>query len=395
MIDEALWKRELLDWLLGRLSKQKSAGDIAPHTDNLVHRPIALWWMLEGKRYGFLDGAIAQNWPSVAAHVRSLLATYNADWRESERPLGEVDWTRTMTRAVGSTRPLYVSQASRAGLLDEERAALLGWAAWISDEWRQYAAEFALPDMSATSDLPKSGRDAGTPLQRWAHVARRSKWPFLRFVVAESLRVLLEPQELDQLPLPADRPTLFELLCLKRIAQSLVPDAARIRWLTNSGDNEIQVGPLRCQFQRSLGRERVLAYGGYEPELAEAIRSFDVSVPARTDVWVRFGSPINGFEGILVEAKSGTQEYGAAVEQLRVYRNTIRAHSRGRLLVWGITETGCLRAGGEELIRRQTSGVGCPDVWAFSGPDDVARVLAVCELAGPRAVDDHPASGPY
>ncbi len=306
MTDEVAWQRELRDWLLGRLSKQKSAGGIEPQTEHLTHRPIALWWMLEGKRYPYLGGVLAESWASVGAQIRALLATYNAEWQESERPLGEVDWARTMARTAGSSRPVYVCRASRAGLLGEERAALLGWAGWIAGEWRLHATEFGLPDSEAADQLPVPASVLGPPpLQRWAHVARRSRWPFLRLVVAESLRVLLEPQELDKLPLPADRATLFELLCLKRIAHALAPEASRMRWLTSAEDNEVHVGQLRCQFQRSLGREQVLAHGGYEGDLAAVLRGFGVAVPARTDVWVRFRTPINGFDGILVEAKSG------------------------------------------------------------------------------------------
>ena len=56
-------------------------------------------------------------------------------------------------------------------------------------------------------------------LRQWAHVTRRSRWPLLRDVVAETLRTVFEPDALDHVPLPTDHATLFELLCLVRIAR--------------------------------------------------------------------------------------------------------------------------------------------------------------------------------
>lgn len=384
MSDETVWQDELREWLLGRLGIGAEVGPVVATVDDLRAPPIRRWWMLEGKTYAFLNGSLASSWSHLVRSVRQLLATTNPEWRELERPEGEVDWLQTMAAAVTRSSPAFVCRSSKPGLLGEERATLLGWLGWLALEWQAHAKDFGL---DATAVAPLAALAAvlvevapHSRLQRWAHVARRSRWPLLRLVVAESLRVYLEPQELERLPLPADRATLFELICLKRVAVALSEKSSAmrmVRWLTQTEDNELSVGALRCRFQRGLPASCVQA--AYEPGLAAAIRCFEVGVPSRPDVWIRFATPLNGFRGILIEAKSGSQTSSAAIEQLRVYRAAIRSVEPGRVLAWGVLEQGQFSNSHAHFVAAQTA-TDEDTVWAFSGYGQVQEVLRAAGL---------------
>ncbi len=380
---EAAWERELRDWLLGRLSRHRSTGGIALQGDELRHPPIARWWLFEGKQFPYLGGALAANWERVIGQARALLDTYNATWREESRPNGEIDWGQTLTRQITSPGRTFITRASQAGLTAEERAALLGWGTWLAGEWRLHAGTFSPDTVGGADALPRLQElTQSVNLQRCAHVARRSRWPFLRLVVAESLRVYLEPQELDQLPLPQDRATLFELVCLKRIACALADDPPAmtgVQWLTPDASNRIRVGSVTGQYQKTFGKNEVLERG-YPADLAEAIRLFGLSVHERADLTFSLPEPCNGFTCILVEAKSGDEPPSAAVEQLRVYRETIRPSVAGRMLIWGITEKRNTVATIEQAISKQLRN-GNGDVWAFSTADEVELVLKACGLS--------------
>lgn len=380
---EAAWEQELRDWLLGRLSKQRSIDGIALQRDELRHPPIARWWLFEGKHFPYLEGALAANWERVIGQARALLSTYNATWREETRPNGEIDWMQTLTRQITSPGRTFITRASQAGLTVEERAALLGWGTWLAGEWLSHAGMFSPETVGLADTLPQLQDAAQSAnLQRWAHVARRSRWPFLRLVVAESLRVYLEPQELDQLPLPQDRATLFELVCLKRVACLLADDAPAmtgVQWLTPDASNRIQVGSVKCQYQRAFGQLSVLQRA-YPADLAEAIRLFGLSVHERADLVFSLREPRNGFTCVLVEAKSGKQSAADSIEQLRVYRETIRPSVAGRMLIWGVTEKRDVVVAVEEAITQQLEG-GSADVWAFSTADEIEQVLEAIGLS--------------
>ena len=182
-------------------------------------------------------------------------------------------------------------------------------------------------------------------LRRIAHVARRSRWPLLRNIVAESIRCVLEPQELDKLPLPSeeDYSTLFELVCMVRILKEIKPTPGCIRWMDNyQGNNRVELpGVLTLFFQHSIKAHHLQDSDSIEAGLKKALNRHKI-MPARdADGWFEFDEDqdCRGFNGILVEAKSGiTQDFRDAVPQLRIYRSALNPSEKQRLLVWGIVE---------------------------------------------------------
>ena len=209
------WAREIRDFLLGRLSKQQTSERLPGlHAVELEHLPVRRWWTFEGKRYGPLGGTLAQNWDWVVKSAWRLREMFNPRLRLSNRPDGVVDWGQTLARGPQKLLPEYVVRSSGIGLNEEEDATLRGWARWINLEWTEYTRAIGIdsnvPWLNFAADW--QGHFTVEQLRRWAHISRRSRWPLLRGVVAETLRPLLEPDELDRIPLPALPEKLFELL---------------------------------------------------------------------------------------------------------------------------------------------------------------------------------------
>ena len=390
------WSREIRDYLLGRLAAgQQSVPLPGRQTQRLRHAPIRRWWIFEGKRYASVNGTLASRWVDVTRAARLLELTFNPRLRLSERPDGPVDWGHTLARGLWGPHPEYVLQSSAVGLGPEEHAALRGWMRWISAEWAPYSARFGITLPAATraafellSDHEGQTRITVEQLRRWLHVARRSRWPLFRDVVAETLRTLFEPEALDRIPLPTDRATLFELLCLVRIAIQIAAPPDELRWLDlELTENMLRLEGTTCWYQRTLDRDSVLATPDFEQGLAEAVPVFRLGVPQRVDLVFEFESPRRGIDGLIIEAKSGTQGFDASVAQLRVYRNARPRRVGTRYLVWGIVEqaeSGTITDSQLDWLRRKIEG-GEGDVWAFSTVDSIEAVL---ELLGgaPEAV---------
>lgn len=389
----AEWAEEIRTYLLGRMSRMQAAGVLPePKSAELVP-PVLRWWVFEGKRYRGVAGPLAGAWAELALRFRALLATFNPRLRVTDHPDGNVDWPRTLARAGGKLSE-YVTAASATGLSEAELQAVQGWVGWIAGHWRRYAEKVGLPNPGRIDALLACGSNAadGSPASRerlrtWAHTTRRSRWPLLRDVVAESLRCELEPEELDKLPLPTDRAALFELLCLVRIAAHVSPFPGDIRWVdAELSGNAVVIPGATLRYQLVLGSDAVRATLT-EPGLRAGVEQFGVRVPDRIDVLCEFPpTPGNmrGITGILVEAKSGAQEPSHALGQLRVYRETLSRRLPGRILVWGIAEQssqGYLRDNQIEWIGNQVKN-SRDDLWVFSTADDISRVLKAVETAG-------------
>lgn len=390
------WSREICDYLLGRLAASRQPVPLVERqSQQLHHAPVRRWWIFEGKRYASIGGTLASRWLEVIRAARLLERTFNPRLRLSERPDGPVDWGQTLARGFFGPHPEYVMRSSSVGLGPEEHAALRGWMQWISTEWMLYSARFGLTlpvaARTAFEVLADHTRDTSITveqLRRWLHVARRSRWPLLREVVAETVRTVFEPDALDRIPLPTDRATLFELLCLVRIARQVAAPPNDLRWLDlELTENVLKLEGATCWYQQTLERDSVLATPDFAQGLAEVVPVFRLGVPQRVDLVFDFGSPRRGIDGLLVEAKSGNQGFDAAVAQLRVYRTARPRRVGTRYLVWGIveqSESGAITDSQRDWLRRKIDG-GEGDVWVFSTADSIGAVLGLLGGA-PEAV---------
>lgn len=375
----AAYAAEIRAWLIGRFEKNRTAGEIKRAPAELPTPRVLWWWILEGKRYDWLDGSLLDRWPEVLRHAHRLLLTHNPTWRLVESPEGETDWIASTFQSMTSRRPTFVSRASRAGLGSDEREALVGWLTWVVSASSEYPAP---PQTGGFEWAAAQGANIdGRRLRRWAHTAKRSRWPLLRNVVAESLRCVLEPQELDRIPLPSEHARLFELLCLVRVLQGLGDKASHVRWVDkDASENKVQTGSLLCWLQRSLPRQDVLATSTFDG-VREAMELYGVRAPKYVDLWIEFGEPRGGFTGILIEAKSGTQGPDAALLQLLAYYGVLRTRRSGRLLVWGIVETEQPNTEVVLSTARVDPSDSSDDLWVFSSADQIPRVLRTLGLA--------------
>lgn len=383
------WPREIRDYLLGRLAVgQQSIPLPVQQTQQLSHAPIRRWWIFEGKRYPSIEGTLASRWIEVVRAAGLLERTFNPRLKLSERPDGTIDWAHTFARGPVGVHAEYVLRSSGIGLGEEEHAALRGWTRWIAAEWVPYAERFGLTlptpaqrwfEAVAVQDC--QGPASVEQLRRWVYIARRSRWPLLRDLVAETLRVALEPDALDHIPLPIDRPRLFELLCLVRIARRIAPPPDELRWLDlEMTANKLILTGATCWYQQALEREAVLNTPDYEG-LSEVASVFGLRMARHIDLAFDLDPPRHGINGIIVEAKSGSQGFDAAVAQLQVYRRSRPRGANHRYLVWGIVE----KAPGNTITEAQLDWLrreidsGSGDVWAFSAAESIGAVL---ELLG-------------
>jgi hypothetical protein len=377
---EDLWAAEIRDYLLGRLSSKARIDTLEiPQKSELKHIPVRRWWIFEGKQYTPLGGPIAANWDAIIRKAWQLERTFNPRLRLSDRPDCVVDWGYTLARGPRQVQSEFVVRSSGIGLNEDESAALHGWVDWISNEWLEYSHNIGIEAPLDWYGFRVNEAASATParLRRWAHTARRSRWPLLRAVVAESLRPVLEPEELDRIPLPSERETLFELLCLVRIAKCVSPAPRELRWLNaETTDNTIRLEGTTCCYQQSLDRDVVLATSEYAGSLGSAVRAFDVSIPRRIDLAFDFDTTWNGFDGLIVEAKSGSQGYDKTISQLRTYRAARSRRSGSRYLVWGIVED----PEGPDTTREHIATLlehanRTDDLWLFSSAAVIPVVL--------------------
>lgn len=370
---------EIRAYLLGRVSKDRETAHLTSvHPGRLPTSRILDWWIFEGRPYGGLEGSLAANWPVVIRQDRLLRSTYNPTWRAVQLPEGEIDWVATALSSTVTATPEYTCKASRAGLSLEEMQALTGWESWIAGRWRRHVDRLGTPpDAKGEPPWPADQVVELSLLRRWAHVARRSRWPLLRNVVAESLRASFEAEAVDALALPTERARLFELACLVRVLKAISPCPAALRWLdVESERNTVQVPGIRCRYQLHVPKEQVLEAPEYGGGLRQAALRHDLRVPQYVDALFEFEQPRGGFHGILLEAKSGGQEPSEAIWQLKCYRSALRDRLPGPLLVWGVTERP--HSPGSEVLPLRSAGAGAEageDLWIFSGAEGIATGL--------------------
>jgi hypothetical protein len=126
----------------------------------------------------------------------------------------------------------------------------------------------------------------------------------------------------------------------------------------------------------------VLATDEFDHGLRRGVTAFGIRVPRYIDGWLAFDEPRAGVNGILIEAKSGSQGPSAAVYQLKCYRAALRQMTPGPLLVWGIAEEWQDRGvdvGSAALMQRGEDD----DLWVFSTADQIPEIMMALAF-GPR-----------
>ena len=292
------WAGEIRNYLLGGTSLLWRLEFLTnAQTDELSDPPIRLWWTFDAKPYLGLEGPLSKNWDEVLGTISRLVETFNPRLRFSSLPDGVVNWAQTLARGPHRLRQEYVVHSSAPDSLRTSTGAVSGWLRWIRGEWEKYKKELAPTVNWPMSDDNSSASCDMDQLRRWAYIARRSRWPILHGVIAESMGPLLEPQELDRIPLPADEARLFELVCLVRIAQKTAPPPRELRWLTaGNNNNSVALEGVKIHYQQWLDEKRVL--DTYGDELASAIDFFGVRLPRQVDVAFDFLATRSGFDGI-------------------------------------------------------------------------------------------------
>jgi len=227
----AEYSKEIRDYLLGRIGKHTTTGAIQkPKIPDNLPAPVCRWWMFEGKRYNGLEHSLAKSWRKIGLAIQMLMRTFNPRWQLLEVPEGRVDWSKTIIENVGRLSPVFVCDTSSLGLNEDERVALQAWITWILKEWNLYISDVGIPIDSEPIDSilevfskihNQSNIYSLSQFRRFANTAKRSRWPFLRSIVAESFRCFLEIEELDKLPLPSARENLYELFCLVCVLKCL------------------------------------------------------------------------------------------------------------------------------------------------------------------------------
>jgi hypothetical protein len=385
---EAAWAAEIRAALLGRFrAKNRRLGDLdaAAQLSADAH-VVRRWWTFEGHRYAPLDGPLGERWEPLTRAGERLLATFNPELRRGERPEGPIDWPSTLASGGALMWPgVYVSHASKVGLGAEERGALLGWARWIVGEWRGWCKDVKeLRRADEAASLARwGGAEPGAepPLARWAAVAMRSRWALLREVVAETLRHKLEPQLwVDQLPLPAEREQLFELLCMARLIEELGGRATHVRMLDHHlNRNRLTLeedAPQLVRHQHSVPAEEMLRSALFDGGLREAMWAFKLRKPRRIDLLFELDRVRHGFDAIIVEVKSGAQDPAGALWQLRAYRDALAARGLRRCVVWIIAEQRGQLTPYEQAWLAEQAAHSAGDVWVVSDHDSIPTVIA-------------------
>lgn len=342
--------------------------------------------MFEGKCFSCVGGTLSSKWSEAIRRIQLLDRTYNSQSRIADRPEGDIDWGSTLSRGPTTVFPEYVIRSSGVGLTEPEYASLVGWKSWISREWADYVSTYnsvqSQPEINAALaawSLPNAPPATNEQLLRWAHLTRRSRWPILRELVSASLRIFLEPDVLNAIPIPAERDKLFELICLVRIARQLAPSPDEIRWLDHElNNNQIDLPGVTCYYQQYLKEQDVLSGPAYANGLADAINKFGVKVHKIVDLAFKFNKPRNRIAELIIEAKSGGQDFSATVEQLRAYSYPRPAGER--MLIWGIVENSTDPSEEQLNWLRKMAREENGDIWAFSNAGAISKVIEALEI---------------
>lgn len=69
-----------------------------------------------------------------------------------------------------------------------------------------------------------------------------------------------------------------------------------------------------------------------------AVKFFHVRIPRFVDLAFEFEAKRAGFDGLIIETKSGAQQFDDTIAQLRTYRAAGPQMAGGRYVIWGVVE---------------------------------------------------------
>lgn len=386
------YTEEIREYLVGRLVTKHYTDGLNRDVFAEIQKPVLPWWIFEGNRYKGYSEPLYKCWDQINRQIDFLLSTYNPKWQGILLPEGEIDWVATAFKTVTSIVPEFVCRTSKIGLSEEEKTALFGWMKWISELWANYL--YALNLDYKPAELFKVYIDSSYDLIevksrnliKWASTAKRSRWPLMRNVVAESMRCAFEPVYINKLPLPETRSEIFELLCMVRILKAINSKPAVISWVdTKAGNNECCIPGAVYHYQYSF---KPLHSSEFSYELSDAVEQQKVKIPKFADGYLKFDTRFNGFSGVLVEAKSGqNRETGETIYQLKSLLAAIRKEMNGeRFLILGIVENSDkdnnLKEYTEFLSNKYAHSEN--DVWCFLKADEIEAFIKTLLLNNPR-----------
>jgi len=377
------YTEEIREYLVGRLVPKHDTGGLNREIFAEIQKPILPWLIFEGNKYNGYPEPLYKCWDQINRQIDFLLSTYNPKWQGIYLPEGEIDWVATAFKTVTNIVPEFVCRASKIGLSENEKKALFGWMKWISELWSNYLCTLKLEYKPAElfKDYIDSSYDHievnSRNFIKWASTAKRSRWPLMRNVVAESLRCAFEPVYVNRLPLPETESEIFELLCMVRILKAFDREPSVISWVdTRAGDNKCRIPGAVYHYQYNI---MPLHSSEFSEELSDAIKLQNVKIPKFADGYFKFDNQFNGFHGILVEAKSGqNREAGDTVYQLKALLAAIRKEMNGgRFLILGIVENSDRNNNIKEYIEFISDKYAHSekDVWCFLKADEIEEFL--------------------
>jgi hypothetical protein len=381
------YQREISEYLLGKLSKNKTTKSLRQSQAYIYSDcPIFDWWIFEGKSYAGWPLPLSHSWDHVIRLSEQMLRVLSPRWLATDAPEGEVDWVRTANRQATRCTPAFVCRTSAMGLSEQEKAVVRIWQSWIAHRWYNYTKAFGIPT-GARAKLPWpcdpawSWQEQG--LRRAAQTARRSRWPLLRNLIAESLRSMIEPDHISKLVLPQEHSQLFEIVCLVRTLRAMYPEDSMVRWLnryeTQTADqvgNRIVFPQLQVTYQKWFAKKDIFQDGNLSAQLFDGVKRHEVELPRQADIVVQFAQQNREFNGILMEVKSGQQSYKDCVFQLQSYAQALPRNRHGKWLIWGIVEFA--QPVTEHQLESLSKEIRCfpdRDLWVFSAASDIQRIL--------------------
>ena len=258
---------------------------------------------------------------------------------------------------------------------------------WLSGLWDKYLNDLKLdysPQKIFDEHLDPSNiisNVAYLDLIKWATIAKRSRWPLFRNVIAESLRPTFEPVIIDKLPLPESQSAIFELLCMVRILRTINKNPSAICWVDNYiGNNKCRIHEGIYHYQHQFDPLYSL---DFSENLSEATKWQNVKVPEYADGYFEFTIPYNGFSGILIEAKSSKKdnerELGDTIYQLKSLLSAIRKERKsGKYLILGIVDNIKKDNNLNEYLKYilEPKENMSNDIWCFISADEIEKTVS-------------------